>query len=109
MCYHPPSQCTDVTFLEFETFFHDRVSSAPLQGETRSKAQTWSTLEDGKFEVWMKTTGHFDNNDWSLQTEEIKALEKNQTWTLEILPPEKRTVGCRRVFIAKHNADGSVE
>ncbi|BBH02908.1 transposable element gene [Prunus dulcis] len=39
----------------------------------------------------------------------MKALEKNQTWTLEILPPRKRTVGCRWVFTATHNADGSIE
>ena len=41
--------------------------------------------------------------------EEMKALEKNQTWTLEIIPREKKTIGCRWVFTIKHNADGSIE
>ncbi|KAI5344236.1 hypothetical protein L3X38_012113 [Prunus dulcis] len=39
----------------------------------------------------------------------MKDLEKNQTYILEILPPGKRTVGCRWVFTIKHNVDGSVE
>ncbi|VVA28366.1 PREDICTED: Retrovirus-related Pol poly from transposon, partial [Prunus dulcis] len=41
--------------------------------------------------------------------EEMKALEKNQTWTLETIPREKKTIGCRWVFTIKHNADGSIE
>ncbi|BBH01663.1 transposable element gene [Prunus dulcis] len=40
---------------------------------------------------------------------EMKALEKNQTWTLKILPRRKKTVGCRWVFTIKHNADRSIE
>ncbi|CAL2255457.1 unnamed protein product [Prunus armeniaca] len=31
--------------------------------------------------------------------EEMKALEKNQTWTLETIPRGKKTIGCRWVFI----------
>ncbi|VVA41290.1 PREDICTED: Retrovirus-related Pol poly from transposon, partial [Prunus dulcis] len=41
--------------------------------------------------------------------EEMKALEKNQTWTLETIPREKKTIGCRWVFTIKHNADVSIE
>ncbi|BBN68699.1 ABC-2 type transporter family protein [Prunus dulcis] len=41
--------------------------------------------------------------------EEMKALEKNQTWTLETIPRGKKTIGCRWVFTVKHNADGSIE
>ncbi|CAL9011071.1 unnamed protein product [Prunus brigantina] len=39
----------------------------------------------------------------------MKALEKNQTWTLETIPRGKKTIGCRWVFTIKHNADGSIE
>ncbi|CAL2258046.1 unnamed protein product [Prunus armeniaca] len=39
----------------------------------------------------------------------MKALEKNQTWTLETIPQEKRTVRCRWVFTIRHNVDGSIE
>ncbi|CAL2225420.1 unnamed protein product [Prunus armeniaca] len=41
--------------------------------------------------------------------EEMKALEKNQTWTLETIPRGKKTIRCRWVFTIKHNADGSIE
>nr|CAN77556.1 hypothetical protein VITISV_039374 [Vitis vinifera] len=41
--------------------------------------------------------------------EEMKALQKNDTWVLVPLPKGKKTVGCRWVFSVKHKADGSVE
>lgn len=41
--------------------------------------------------------------------EEILALEKNHTWRLTELPPEKKAVGCRWIFTVKHKADGSIE
>ncbi|KAI5335698.1 hypothetical protein L3X38_025832 [Prunus dulcis] len=41
--------------------------------------------------------------------DEMKALEKNQTYTLETLPRGKKTVGCRWVFTIKHNVFGSIE
>ncbi|KAK9093997.1 hypothetical protein Scep_025466 [Stephania cephalantha] len=48
--------------------------------------------------------------EWKKTTyEEIRALEKNNTWEITTLPPGKRTVGCRWLFTVKHNADGSVE
>ncbi|KAM6551619.1 hypothetical protein CsatB_001427 [Cannabis sativa] len=40
---------------------------------------------------------------------EISALMKNNTWTITILPPGKRSVGCKWVFTVKYKADGSVE
>ena len=41
--------------------------------------------------------------------EEMRALEKNQTWELIDLPKEKRTVGCKWVFTVKFKSDGSLE
>lgn len=41
--------------------------------------------------------------------EEMRALEKNQTWKVVDLPRGKTTVGCKWVFTIKYNADGSVE
>ena len=41
--------------------------------------------------------------------EEMKALQKNDTWALVPLPEGKKTVGCRWVFSIKHKTDGSVE
>lgn len=41
--------------------------------------------------------------------EEMRALEKNQTWELVDLPPRKTPVGCRWVFVVKYKVDDSVE
>lgn len=40
---------------------------------------------------------------------EIDALEKNNTWTLEYLPPGKKAIGSKWVYKIKYNSDGSVE
>ncbi|CAN1791793.1 Retrovirus-related Pol polyprotein from transposon TNT 1-94, partial [Linum perenne] len=41
--------------------------------------------------------------------EEIKALEKNNTWTVTSLPSGKRPVDCKWIFTVKYKADGNVE
>lgn len=51
-----------------------------------------------------------DDPNWkSAIMEEMNALEKNGTWKLVNLPKDKKTVGCKWVFIVKRKADGSVE
>ncbi|KAL0313610.1 UNVERIFIED_CONTAM: hypothetical protein Sradi_5760300, partial [Sesamum radiatum] len=34
-------------------------------------------------------------------TDELEALEKNNTWEVTPLPPDKTTIGCRWVFKVK--------
>ncbi|XP_050889450.1 uncharacterized mitochondrial protein AtMg00820-like [Lathyrus oleraceus] len=41
--------------------------------------------------------------------EEMKALEKNKSWSVTSLLDDKKTVGCKWVFIVKYNSDGSIE
>lgn len=41
--------------------------------------------------------------------EEMRALQKNDTWQLVNHPPEKKPAGCKWVFTTKHKADGTVE
>ncbi|WVZ11769.1 hypothetical protein V8G54_016299 [Vigna mungo] len=40
---------------------------------------------------------------------EIQALQRNDTWSLVKLPPNKKVVGCKWVYKTKLNAAGSVE
>ena len=40
---------------------------------------------------------------------EIKTLEKNQTWDLVILPQKKSIIGCKWVYRVKFQVDGRVE
>ena len=41
--------------------------------------------------------------------EEIKALEKNETWDINDLPLEKSPVGCKWVFTVKYKEDGKID
>jgi hypothetical protein len=41
--------------------------------------------------------------------EELKALQKNKTWALVVLPEGKKTVGCKWIFSIKYKADGSID
>jgi len=41
--------------------------------------------------------------------EEIKALEKNDTWSFDDLPASKKPISCKWAYRAKYNADGSIQ
>ena len=41
--------------------------------------------------------------------EEMKSLQKNETWELVDRPLGKKPVGCRWVYTVKHKADGTIE
>jgi hypothetical protein len=41
--------------------------------------------------------------------DEMRALEKNETWELVDLPQGKQTVGCKWVFSIKYNPEGKIE
>ena len=41
--------------------------------------------------------------------EEMKSLQKNETWELVDCPPRKKPVGCRWVYTMKHKAYGTIE
>jgi hypothetical protein len=40
---------------------------------------------------------------------EIEALEKNDTWSLISLPPNKKPIGCKWVYKIKYRSDGTIE
>ena len=51
-----------------------------------------------------------DDPNWKVAVmEEMNDLRRSGTWELVDLPKEKRTVGCKWVFIVKCKADGSIE
>ncbi|WKA12210.1 hypothetical protein VitviT2T_029624 [Vitis vinifera] len=41
--------------------------------------------------------------------EEMKSLQKNETWELVECPPGKKPVVCRWIYIVKYKTDGSIE
>lgn len=40
---------------------------------------------------------------------ELEALEKNHTWEVTTLPPNRKAIGCKWIFKTKFKADGSVD
>jgi len=40
---------------------------------------------------------------------EIQALEKNDTWEIDDLPPNKEALGCKWVYKIKYHSDDTVE
>ncbi|GKB75803.1 retrovirus-related pol polyprotein from transposon TNT 1-94, partial [Tanacetum coccineum] len=40
---------------------------------------------------------------------ELQALERNGTWTIENLPKDKKALGCKWVYKIKRKSDGTVE
>ena len=47
-----------------------------------------------------------DKNWKNATNEEMKALNKNQTWEIVDLPKGKKTVGCKWVFTVKYKVEG---
>ncbi len=41
--------------------------------------------------------------------EEMEALDKNNTWVITTLPPNKKVVGCKWIFTVKQTSEGKVE
>ena len=41
--------------------------------------------------------------------EEIRAIEKNETWVLQDLPFRKKPISCKWVYLVKSNSDGTVQ
>ena len=42
-------------------------------------------------------------------TEEMGALERNETWEIVERPKDKKTVGCRWIYTVKYQVDGTLD
>ncbi|GJV89139.1 retrovirus-related pol polyprotein from transposon TNT 1-94 [Tanacetum coccineum] len=45
----------------------------------------------------------------SAMDSELEVLERNQTWTIEELPSNKKAFGCKWVYKIKYKSDGTIE
>ncbi|KAI3788698.1 hypothetical protein L2E82_01471 [Cichorium intybus] len=50
------------------------------------------------------------SNAWKeAMLEELRAIERNKTWKLEVLPQDKKAISLKWLFKTKYNSDGSVQ
>lgn len=94
--------------------FEDRRSKYPIANHV-STHRLSDTLKAFLCKIFVKhipneVTEAMASPEWlKAITEEIEALQKNNTWDLVLLPKGKKTVRCRWVFSIKYKVDGSIE
>ena len=49
-----------------------------------------------------------DTKWFAAMIDEFQVFQKNNTWTLVSLPPQRNAIGCKWVFRVKENSDGSI-
>ena len=90
-------QCTKHSISNFVSY--DKLSSCMRSFVTKIEEETIpATFEEAiKDPRWCAAID-----------EELRALNKNQTWEIMKLPMGKKAVGCKWVFTIKYNPDGTV-
>jgi hypothetical protein len=119
----PPKHLLDFHCYQLSTATHDSSSSA-FQSSSTCKYPLSSYIS---YQNISSAHNHFlfnlsnfteptcyenaicDDNWKSAITAELTALEKNKTWTLVPLPPQKHAIGCKWVFKLKLHANGTIE
>ena len=86
---------------------NDNIDDEPVRG-TRSLAEIYESsnivvYEPAKFEEAVR------KREWvEAMQEELKMIEKNDTWVLMDKPLHKKAIGVKWVYRTKQNADGSI-
>ncbi|GKB88015.1 reverse transcriptase, RNA-dependent DNA polymerase, LTR copia-type gag-polypeptide [Tanacetum coccineum] len=92
-----PCMCASAALLEFNL-------ALSVRHPTYRKTTTDRTIEPKTYSEGAKDLKWID-----AMNKEHKALEENKTWTLTLLPPDKKAIGCKWVYRIKFHSDGTVE
>ncbi|XP_010412581.1 PREDICTED: uncharacterized protein LOC104698897 [Camelina sativa] len=109
---HPPPKLQDYTTYTAQTrIMGNSASLYPISkyvGSTRFSSTHRAYLVVINFAVEPKTNNQAAKSKvWNnAMVSEIDALEANETWTIEDLPPGKKAIGSKWVYNIKHNSDG---
>nr|GEW13601.1 putative reverse transcriptase, RNA-dependent DNA polymerase [Tanacetum cinerariifolium] len=109
----PPRENQGVPPKRYSTEKMSRGSRYPIaniaKGNLSAKAKAFA-LSMYSDEIPANIEQALKSKHWKdVMEEEIKALIKNNTWEKCVLPPGKKTVGCRWVFTIKYKPDGTIE
>ncbi|KAK2979325.1 hypothetical protein RJ640_013289 [Escallonia rubra] len=83
-----------------------------IDGDLVDRGGTGMPMEDIRISRVVKMHHMFRSNlsvVLKAMQREIQALENNETWEIEDLPPGKKALGCKWVYKIKYNFDGTVE
>ncbi|XP_074318827.1 uncharacterized protein LOC141655658 [Silene latifolia] len=93
------SQSGDIHLSPRLILRNDRASKMVIgAGEQREGLYFLKGVQNDKVPQWREAMQN-----------EIDALERNNTWTIEPLPPHKKAIGSKWVYKIKYHADGSIE
>lgn len=85
------------------TALHTSVASQPILSSFRSFLSLLSSAEDPKsFQQAVKCQLWID-----AMNLELTALEENDTWDITVLPPNKKSIGCKWLWKIKFKAKKS--
>jgi Reverse transcriptase (RNA-dependent DNA polymerase) len=97
----------DPSYVPAESFAEETLPSQPAQG-TRSKVRTLNPFNFTNFGFFTAEPSCLEeaknNKNWKrAMEEEMSAHAINQTWSIQPLPPGRKTVKCKWVFKTKMN------
>ncbi|KAL6322733.1 hypothetical protein AAG906_015419 [Vitis piasezkii] len=125
-CYHPPTRqmfiTMDVVFHEDSMYFSSESKFQGMNqeaGELDMSGQQFRS-EDVFTEIPNQSSSIeaipnsvqealVDPRWKAAMNEEMKSLQKNETWELVECPPGKKPVGCRWIYTVKYKSDDSIE
>uniref|UniRef100_A0A803QI12 Uncharacterized protein n=1 Tax=Cannabis sativa TaxID=3483 RepID=A0A803QI12_CANSA len=110
-CPNPPIALAPCQKPEIRVYTRRKKSGKDIEHTTHMEDHHASEPDPHSLETHsgLSNSNHDKILDGKKMKNEISALMKNNTWTITILPPGKRSVGCKWVFTVKYKADGSVE
>lgn len=81
------------------------ITSQPIESSFQSFMSSLTSAEDPKsFQQASKYQHWID-----AMNLELHALEENNTWDITILPPGKKSIGCKWLYKTKFRVDGIIE
>ncbi|KAH9754441.1 hypothetical protein KPL71_015444 [Citrus sinensis] len=79
---------------------HNNSDTTAIENESHEEIPNQSSAEDEALK---------DPKWKAAMNDEMRSLQKNQTWELVDPPPGKKPVGCRWIYTIKYKADDSIE
>ncbi|XP_016690739.1 uncharacterized mitochondrial protein AtMg00820-like [Gossypium hirsutum] len=88
----------------FVTHTVTKKGPSPTSPASKPSSAISERVEPQSFKETVRDAGWSD-----AMQKEICALEDNNTWSVETLPPRKKTLGSKWVYKIKYNSDGSID